>query len=190
MASGPEVHEDGTKTCPECAERVQGAARVCRFCGHQLDGGAAEDQPTIGQNGSAKAKQERSFIAWGFITAIIFAPVGIFFGIRLLVRERVGAGLAVILVAVAVWGAGIVVVLAQHGTGPAAKHFSAHDSSVQHEVEQQIETSSKFGSPTGVSCIASSDSAMECLGEKEGSQHGFTVTVDTNTGNYIISGKP
>jgi ribosomal protein L37AE/L43A len=34
----PETHEDGTKTCPECAERVQGAALVCRFCGYRFAG--------------------------------------------------------------------------------------------------------------------------------------------------------
>jgi 4-amino-4-deoxy-L-arabinose transferase-like glycosyltransferase len=26
----------GTRRCPECAEFVQEAARVCRFCGHRL----------------------------------------------------------------------------------------------------------------------------------------------------------
>jgi hypothetical protein len=25
------------KTCPRCAEKVQGAAQVCRFCGHVFD---------------------------------------------------------------------------------------------------------------------------------------------------------
>jgi ribosomal protein L37E len=33
-----EIHEDGTKTCPRCAETVQGAALVCRFCGYSFDG--------------------------------------------------------------------------------------------------------------------------------------------------------
>lgn len=31
------IGEDGTKMCPECAEKVQGAARVCRFCGFRFD---------------------------------------------------------------------------------------------------------------------------------------------------------
>jgi hypothetical protein len=26
------------KTCPDCAETVQPAARVCRFCGHRFEG--------------------------------------------------------------------------------------------------------------------------------------------------------
>jgi hypothetical protein len=26
-----------TKICPQCAEGVKAAARVCRFCGHQFD---------------------------------------------------------------------------------------------------------------------------------------------------------
>jgi Domain of unknown function (DUF4190)/Uncharacterised protein family UPF0547 len=37
-ASNPQLNEDGTKTCPMCAETVQGAALVCRFCGHRFDG--------------------------------------------------------------------------------------------------------------------------------------------------------
>ena len=28
--------DDPLKVCPECAERVKAAARVCRFCGHRF----------------------------------------------------------------------------------------------------------------------------------------------------------
>jgi Uncharacterised protein family UPF0547/Domain of unknown function (DUF4190) len=41
----PEIHEDGTKTCPQCAERVQVAALVCRFCGYRFDGKPPPVQP-------------------------------------------------------------------------------------------------------------------------------------------------
>jgi virginiamycin B lyase len=33
-----EIFADGLKTCPECAERVQGPALVCRYCGYRFDG--------------------------------------------------------------------------------------------------------------------------------------------------------
>ncbi len=141
-----------------------------------------------------KEKEERSFITWGFITAIIFAPVGIFFGIRLLVRERVGPGIAVILVAIAVWGAGIVIVLGQEGSGPAAEHYNAHNTTLQKEIETAIESkAASSGSVTvsGVSCVAQSESTLTCLGSITSSygngQATYNVTVDTNTGHYIIS---
>jgi hypothetical protein len=41
----PQLNEDGTKTCPQCAERVQGAALVCRFCGQRFDGKPAPVAP-------------------------------------------------------------------------------------------------------------------------------------------------
>lgn len=42
-----EVDDKDTKTCPQCAERVKAAARVCRFCGHQFAtvGAAATGSP-------------------------------------------------------------------------------------------------------------------------------------------------
>jgi hypothetical protein len=30
------VNSDDYKTCPKCAERIRGAARVCRYCGHRF----------------------------------------------------------------------------------------------------------------------------------------------------------
>ncbi len=41
----PQLNEDGTKTCPQCAEHVQGAALVCRFCGYRFDGTPAPVAP-------------------------------------------------------------------------------------------------------------------------------------------------
>ncbi len=139
-----------------------------------------------------KEKEERSFITWGFITAILFAPVGIFFGIRLLVRERVGPGIAVILVAVAIWGAGIVIVLGQGGSGPAAEHYNAHDTALQQEIVSAIEGKAAKGvTVSGVSCVAQSASTLTCLGSVTSGygsgQATYNVTVDTNTGHYIIS---
>jgi hypothetical protein len=29
--------DEATKVCPECAETVKAAAKVCRFCGHRFD---------------------------------------------------------------------------------------------------------------------------------------------------------
>lgn len=31
------MDEAESKTCPDCAETVKGAAKVCRFCGHRFD---------------------------------------------------------------------------------------------------------------------------------------------------------
>jgi hypothetical protein len=104
---------------------------LAQFGHHELTGDAIDDvwmglreaglreTPPLSESGLApdskikvrraetkQAKDERSFITWGFITAVLFAPVGIFFGIRLLIRDRVGPGLAVILTAAILWEPG------------------------------------------------------------------------------------
>jgi hypothetical protein len=35
------------KICPDCAEEVQKAARICRFCGHQFEDGEAPVAPSV-----------------------------------------------------------------------------------------------------------------------------------------------
>ncbi len=156
------------------------------------DGLTLESPIKIRRVEKRKEKEERSFITWGFITAILFAPVGIFFGIRLLVRERVGPGIAVILVALAVWGTGTVIVLGKDGSGPAAQNYNAHNPTIQREVETAIEDKAASGvTVSGVSCVAQSESNLTCLGNiTSGYGNGqatYNVTVDTNTGHYIIS---
>jgi hypothetical protein len=37
--------DGGEKTCPDCAETIKAAARVCRYCGHRFDNEASE--PTL-----------------------------------------------------------------------------------------------------------------------------------------------
>ena len=35
-APGATLPDLDTKTCPQCAERIKAAAKVCRFCGHSF----------------------------------------------------------------------------------------------------------------------------------------------------------
>jgi predicted amidophosphoribosyltransferase len=35
---GAEQRAEATKLCPDCAEEVKAAARVCRFCGFRFEG--------------------------------------------------------------------------------------------------------------------------------------------------------
>jgi hypothetical protein len=43
------------RPCPECAEPIKAAARVCRFCGHRLDAPAAAGPAPAAQAASASS---------------------------------------------------------------------------------------------------------------------------------------
>ena len=72
-------------------------------------------RPEDDDSASTQQPDQRSdsTVTWGFVTAILLAPVGLFFGIRLLVRDRIGPGIAVILVALLSMGLGIAYVSSQ-----------------------------------------------------------------------------
>lgn len=58
-----------TKTCPECAEEVKSAAKVCRYCGHRFDA----------QPASAPAKKKRSLLKDTMVAILLVLGAGIFF---------------------------------------------------------------------------------------------------------------
>lgn len=70
----PQLNEDGTKTCPQCAEHVQGAALVCRFCGHRFDEHPAERKDASEREGS-------TLVGLGYLLAVLVPFVGLVLGI-------------------------------------------------------------------------------------------------------------
>lgn len=134
----------------------------------------------------------------GLIWAVLIPIVGAIWAIRLFARERIGAGLAVLLTALVVIGIYILIVN-PFGSG---KSYSAYNATVQSEVEQtireRIQNAGNEGTITELSCVAQSNSIMKCLaeisiqgefGSSTDAQASYEVTIDQSNGQYII-GQP
>ena len=70
----PQLNEDGTKTCPQCAEHVQGAALVCRFCGYRFGG---EPPPVAPGESNTSGAAVASFISSLLGLWIAGIPLGV-----------------------------------------------------------------------------------------------------------------
>jgi hypothetical protein len=138
----PQLNEDGTKRCPECAEHVQGAALVCRFCGHRFD----EERPAKNEPKDATEQEGRTLVALGYIFAVIVPFVGLVLGIIAATRSALNPRkhgpwiIAVATLAFAGWG----------GVIYAEVHSSEHHAEVQTEekVEQAGQEQAKRQSET------------------------------------------
>ena len=70
-SSGPSLIKEQTKVCPQCAEDVRAAARVCRFCGHrfgQLDGSGASGLAVDEESGKAIAAFVSALLGFFFVS--------------------------------------------------------------------------------------------------------------------------
>lgn len=76
----PPAREDGIKTCPSCAETIQVAAKVCRFCGYDFESGK---RPTEGAAQSSTNGMAVAALVLGIIGAV-FGLIPITFFIALI----------------------------------------------------------------------------------------------------------
>jgi hypothetical protein len=102
------------------------------------------------------------------------------------IRRRKGSGLAIILIAVILLGAGTALVLSQN------KDHGANDPSTQSQVKSTIEANTPRGvAISHVSCKARSSNTMICIADvanKQGTAEAtYNATIDTNTGHYKLS---
>lgn len=124
--------EASAKTCPECAEQVQSAAQVCRFCGYRFDGGESgltaaaawypdpSGQPRqrywdgrqwtehyapaspLNHQPHPGADRSGGLATLGLVMAILMPLIGFVLGLVLLGRRQDRDGLIVVMVSIAV----------------------------------------------------------------------------------------
>ena len=127
----PQLNDDGTKTCPQCAEHVQGAALVCRFCGHRFD----EEHPAKNERIDASEREGTTLVPLGYLFAVLVPFVGLVLGIIAATRSALHPRkhgpwiIAVATLAFLGWGAVIY----------AEVHSSEHHAAVQ--AEEKVERS-------------------------------------------------
>ena len=111
-----------TKQCPDCAEQVQQAARVCRHCGYRFDGlvgvhslRSRDFHPANGHHPHAgttpEPRQFDAFAIVGLVAAFLVPIVGFIIGIVLLSRRQNTSGLIVLIVSITMFFVGCALIL-------------------------------------------------------------------------------